>query len=450
MCHLFAEMNAAGKSESIQKNVYLKMMCWLHNRFEDLVPLLGADCAPKVLYANSCITGHELAFLKILNSLGTDILLLEPRGDNAYMQLDPSGMESQLLSDPDSSPFPSDFSLKSFRNQSKPGPQFTARPDENLTALLETDVASVQCSDTEALIAAIDVNNLETIITFGAGCAEGIAGVSEQTLRSMAGSPVEDAGKALNALKKIMDQFDMGGRRPSRFSRVFGKWKADRILSGYHAVGDELDSICAWMKQCEEAIRQDGVKLESLFRSNVAYYKDLVKYIAAGEQGCREIRDRMDRRHRDMKESGDRSILFELETLKQAGLMLEERTRDLRTAEIIALQSIPMLKAIQFSNMNLARKINSAFIVTLPVFKQALTQALMRRQRKVYILNETMPVGNSTLETAWRTIMNGIGETCTLQEDAIRQRRENQRNLAQSRQEIRNKYQPAKESLFAL
>ena len=32
--------------------------------------------------------------------------------------------------------------------------------------------------------------------------------------------------------------------------------------------------------------------------------------------------------------------------------------------------------------MNLVRKINSAFIITLPVFKQALTQAIMlKRQR---------------------------------------------------------------------
>lgn len=46
------------------------------------------------------------------------------------------------------------------------------------------------------------------------------------------------------------------------------------------------------------------------------------------------------------------------------------------------MQSIPMIKTMQFSNMNLVRKINSAFIITLPVFKQALTQAIMlKRQR---------------------------------------------------------------------
>ena len=45
-------------------------------------------------------------------------------------------------------------------------------------------------------------------------------------------------------------------------------------------------------------------------------------------------------------------------------MMLEQRTQDLRTAENVAMQSIPMIKTMQFSNMNLVRKINSAFIIT--------------------------------------------------------------------------------------
>ena len=64
-------------------------------------------------------------------------------------------------------------------------------------------------------------------------------------------------------------------------------------------------------------------------------------------------------------------------------MMLEQRTQDLRTAENIAMQSIPMIKTMEYSNMNLVRKINSAFIVTLPLFKQALAQAIMLKRQKI-------------------------------------------------------------------
>ena len=54
-----------------------------------------------------------------------------------------------------------------------------------------------------------------------------------------------------------------------------------------------------------------------------------------------------------------------------------------RQAENVAMQSIPMIKTMEFSNYNLVRKINSAFIVTLPVFKQALAQAILLKGQKI-------------------------------------------------------------------
>ena len=36
--------------------------------------------------------------------------------------------------------------------------------------------------------------------------------------------------------------------------------------------------------------------------------------------------------------------------------MMEQRTQDLRTAENVAMQSIPMIKTMAFSNYNLVRK----------------------------------------------------------------------------------------------
>ena len=42
-------------------------------------------------------------------------------------------------------------------------------------------------------------------------------------------------------------------------------------------------------------------------------------------------------------------------------MMLEQRTQDLRVAENVAMQTIPMLKTMEFSNINLIRKIKFGF-----------------------------------------------------------------------------------------
>ena len=144
-----------------------------------------------------------------------------------------------------------------------------------------------------------------------------------------------------------------------------------------------MDKIYVQLRQYESEIKQSNRKLNQMFDANVNYYHDLVKYILAGEQGCKEISDYIEQRQREMEQTGDNSIQFEIQSLNQALMMLEQRTQDLRTAENVAMQSIPMIKTMEFSNMNLVRKINSAFIITLPVFKQALAQAIMLKRQRI-------------------------------------------------------------------
>lgn len=151
-------------------------------------------------------------------------------------------------------------------------------------------------------------------------------------------------------------------------------------------------------------------------------------------------------------------------------MMLEQRTQDLRMAENVAMQSIPMIKMMEFTNMNLVRKINSAFIVTLPVFKQALAQAMMLKRQKIQAeamaaldektnemliknarntaeqskMTARLASGSSiqieTLETTWRTIVSGIDETRQIQEDARKKRIDDQARLETIKKEFNERY----------
>ncbi len=109
------QLRRQGKSEGIQKNVYVKLMGWLYYKFERLIPFLGSDDAPKVLYEGNNITGHELILLRIFMAMGADIVLLETRSDDAYRKLDGVSAYSQVLSVAGGKSFSSDFSLKSLR-----------------------------------------------------------------------------------------------------------------------------------------------------------------------------------------------------------------------------------------------------------------------------------------------------------------------------------------------
>ena len=275
--------------------------------------------------------------------------------------------------------------------------QATAPEAKNELQIAETyDIVSdrqqmndelVNSAEVDALVSTIEVNNLETIVSFGAEAAEEISKASDVVLNSMNMSQIDDTSVMLTTLSKIMSKFDIEEiqENPGLFGKLFGNMRKqlDKILAKYHTMGEEVDKIYVQLKQYESEIKQSNRKLDQMFTANVNYYHELVKYILAGEQGCRELEDYIAQRRTDMEASGDMSIQFEIQSLEQALMMLEQRTQDLRTAESVAMQSVPMIKTMAFSNMNLVRKINSAFIVTLPVFKQALAQAIMLKRQRI-------------------------------------------------------------------
>ena len=354
---------------------------------------------------------------------------------------------------------------------------------EELAVVVQYDIAADRqqmnaklenSEEVDRIVSTIEIGNMDTIVSFGAEVAEEISKTSDVVLNGMNMSQLDDTSELLKTLAKIMDKFDINEIKdnPGLFGKLFGKLKKqlDKILAKYHTMGEEVDKIYVQLKGYESEIKQSNRKLSMMFDSSVNYYHELVKYILAGEQACKEIEAYIEQRNRDMETTGDQSIQFELTNLNQALMMMEQRTQDLRTAENVAMQSIPMIKTMEFSNYNLVRKINSAFIVTLPVFKQALAQAiLLKRQRiqaesmaeldkktnEMLIKNaqNTVEVSKTTarlasgssiqvetLESTWRTITNGIEETKRIQEDARKKRTEDRARLEAIKEDFNRQY----------
>ncbi len=336
----------------------------------------------------------------------------------------------------------------------------------------------VDSAEIDALVSTIEVNNMDTIVTFGAEAADEISKVADVVLNSMNMKQLDESSEMLKALSTIMSKFDIDEIKDDGgiLGKLFGNLKKqlDKILAKYHTMGEEVDKIYVELKGYEGEIKQANRKLDQMFDANVEYYHELVKYILAGEQACKELEAYIQQRQNDFEATGDNSIQLELASLQNSLMMLEQRTQDLRTAESVAIQSIPMIKTIEFSNMNLVRKINSAFIITLPVFKQALAQAIMLKRQKIQAeslseldkktnemliknakntveqskMTAKMAAGSSikveTLETTWRTIMNGIDETKAINENARKQRVDDAARLEAIKQEFLSTYGKAK------
>ena len=355
-------------------------------------------------------------------------------------------------------------------------PATTQTPQENFS-LAECRQGYIddfeKTGELEKYTAKIEVFDPNSIVKFGSEAAEEVSKSADVVLNGMNMDQINNSGKMLEALDKIMGSFDIDEVKEDKglFGKLFGnaKKKLEKLLNKYNTMGDEIDKIYTQLKVYEGEIEKSNRNLDQMYNSNLEYYHELVKYIAAGEQGCKELHEYIEQKEQELATSNNVDLQFEISNLRQAENMLEQRVMDLKTAESIALQSIPMIKTMEFSNANLTRKINSAFIVTLPVFKQALAQAMMLKRQKIQAdsmsaldkrtnelliknaqntveqskqitrMTNTSSVQIETLEKTWNTIVSGIDETKRIQEEAKRKREEDSKRLDVIKQQYAEK-----------
>ncbi|MDE6733163.1 MAG: toxic anion resistance protein, partial [Oscillospiraceae bacterium] len=334
---------------------------------------------------------------------------------------------------------------------------------KNFNIVVKTDEIKQQLASSEEidkLVSTINVNDPNTIVKFGAEAADQISAASDQVLNSMSIQQINDTGVMMKNLAAIMDQFDAKELedKPGLFAKL--KKNLEKILNKYDTMGKEIDKIYVQLKGYETEIEAANVKLDNMYEANIGYYQQLCKYILAGEQGVKELDQFIaDYQQKIAANPDDHALSMDLSNLQQMREMLDQRVMDLKIAENVALQTVPMLKTMEYSNLNLVRKINSAFIITMPVFKQSLAQAIMLKRQRIQAesmkaldektnemliknaqntveqskmiaqMSSTSSIKVETLQQTWQTIVNGIDEVNNIQEQAKVKRKEDAKAL---------------------
>ncbi|WP_294405180.1 toxic anion resistance protein [uncultured Clostridium sp.] len=325
----------------------------------------------------------------------------------------------------------------------------------------------------ERIVESIDVYDMNSLLKFGDKPAQELAKFSDAVLNNVQSTKIEDSSVILNRLKKIMDNFNQKDftKNQNFIEKLFFNAKAqvDKIIKKYHAMGSDIDKITAVLMTYQDEILKSNVQLDNMFNENVKYYEELTKYILAGEAAVDELKTSIiPEMEQKYNVSQDNMVQMEITQMKQVQSALEQRVYDLKLSQTVALQTMPSLRMIQVGNYNLMRKINSAFIVTLPVFKNCLVQALhLKRQslqsEALEALDKTtnemilrnaqntadqsiktaMQANNSsieveTLQKAWNEIMRGVTETQKVQEEASQKRIEGTKQLEDLNKRIKN------------
>lgn len=270
--------------------------------------------------------------------------------------------------------------------------------------------------EVKSLTNEIDVRNPNTILSFGQSPSEGISKVSDQLLSNIKKVKAEEASEMLVKLTKVMDQFDLneikGDASEKNFvSKIFGKVKNkyDDIFKKYDSMSHEIDEIYVLLKQYQQETVKANDNLQKMYLGNKEFFESLEKYVVAGELGQQEI-EAYKNQIQNAPDISENDKQMQVQKLTMMQDMLSQRTYDLQIAENVALQTAPMIQMQQMANYNLARKINNSFIITLPIFKQALAQAIMLKRQEI-MANSMKQLDDKTNELLIRNAQNTANQS---------------------------------------
>ncbi|MGN4125438.1 toxic anion resistance protein [Lysinibacillus sphaericus] len=336
--------------------------------------------------------------------------------------------------------------------------------EQELSQIAQNQLALKKDPEVHALAQKIDVKDQIAMLELGKETATGISTFSDKMLATMKASKLEESSVLLNNLNKVMDKFDpqdftdekKGGFLTKLFNK--GKEQLERILSKYDSMNKEIDVIYREIQKYEVEMKRNTVDLETLYDQNLNYFQTLSKFVAAIEVKAEEVRSTLPMLEQKAQ-TGDQLAAMEYETMQRAVDLLEQRRYDLEMAQQVSFQSAPQIRLMQQGNNHLIGKINSAFVTTIPIFKQGLIHAvtlkrqklisdsmteLDRRTNEMLVRNAENISKNSvniaraagspsikieTIETTWQTIMAGIQETKQIQAETTKNREEGRKRI---------------------
>lgn len=336
--------------------------------------------------------------------------------------------------------------------------------EQELSQIAQNQLMLKQDPEVHTLAQKIDVKDQIAMLELGKETASGISTFSDKMLATMKASKLEESSVLLNNLNKIMDKFDPQDfaeeKKGGFISKLFnkGKEQLERFLSKYDSMNKEVDVIYREIQKYEGEMKRNTIDLENLYEQNLNYFQSLSKFVAAIEVKTEEVRASLPALEQKAQ-SGDQLATMEYETMLRAVELLEQRRYDLEMAQQVSFQSTPQIRLMRQGNNHLIAKINSAFVTTIPIFKQGLIHAvtlkrqklisdsmveLDRRTNEMLVRNAENISKNSvniarqaggpsikieTIETTWQTIMAGIQETKQIQAETARNREEGRKRI---------------------
>ncbi|MBC8413427.1 toxic anion resistance protein [bacterium] len=254
----------------------------------------------------------------------------------------------------------------------------------------------------------IDTANIGSLITFGTEAQKQVSDFSDKLLSNVKAKSAGHAGTILSELLgKIrelhIDSLDGKG------SGFLGKIpflgslidSSKKFMDKYQSLSVQIVSIIESLEKARTELIRDVEILGQFYDKNIGYFREITIYIEAGEARLQELRETaLPEMKQTAETSGDPTALHQYKDLAQFIERLDKKIHDLKLSRTVTFQAAPQIRLVQYSNQELAEKIQSSILNTIPLWKQQIVIAItLIRQKDVLGLQQDISdATNSLLE----------------------------------------------------
>ncbi len=322
----------------------------------------------------------------------------------------------------------------------------------------------------DQLAAQIDLSNTTMILQYGAGTQKKMADFSDTALQNVRSQDLGEIGELLTGVVQELKGFDTEDAKGIRGLFKKAANKKEMMKAQYAKAEANVNEVCKALEGHEIQLMKDAALLDKMYDLNLAYYKELSMYIMAGKQKLAETRNvQLPALLEQAQKSG---LAQDAQAAKDLVAMcdrFEKKLYDLDLSRTISIQTGPQIRLVQSNDTQMAEKIQSTIVNTIPLWKSQMTIALgmqhsmqaAEAQRQVTDMTNELLRKNSqmlktaTVETAKETergivdmetlketnanLISTLDEVLNIQKEGRQKRADAERELQEMEDELKKK-----------
>lgn len=287
-----------------------------------------------------------------------------------------------------------------------------AKADAPLEINLDDSMLSdAEKAAVEEFSSQIDIHNTKGILEYGAGVQQKMAEFSQATLDQVKTKDLGEIGSLLTNVVAEVKNFDTGEEKKG-FLGLFKKAKVSlsTLKANYDKTESNIQAICNSLEDHQVTLLKDVAMFDSMYELNLESYKEITMYILAGKKKLDEVRStELLELQKKAEASGRPEDAQEAKDLADQCNRFEKKLYDLDLSRTISMQTAPQIRLLQNSDTQMAEKIQSVIVNTIPLWKNQMvialgiahsTEAIAAENAVTNATNELLAKNAETLHTA--------------------------------------------------